>query len=123
MKCKKSPRFDQKANNNLKNNDAMNYKKQILEILRDHQPMTIHKFDRLFYENNTRLISWLATVKELVSDQMIKEEPLRITSKGIHELENMNSWSYLQTKSLVNSLYFSVHLAGVFKIYSSRKAW
>ncbi len=69
----------------------MNYKKQILEILRDHQPMTIHKFDRLFYENNTRLVSWLATVKELTHEQLIKEEPLRITSKGINELENMNS--------------------------------
>ena len=67
----------------------MNYKKQILEILRDHQPMTIHKFDRLFYENNTRLVSWLTTVKELIHDQLVKEEPLRITSKGIYELENM----------------------------------
>jgi len=67
----------------------MNYKKQILEILRDHQPMTIHKFDRLFYENNTRLVSWLATVKELVHDQWIKEEPLRITNKGIQELNKM----------------------------------
>jgi predicted transcriptional regulator len=67
----------------------MNYKKQILEILRDPQPMTIHKFDRLFYENNTRLISWLTTVKELINDQLVKEEPLRITSKGIHALESM----------------------------------
>jgi hypothetical protein len=68
----------------------MKYKKQILEILRDHQPMTIHKFDRLFYENNTRLVSWLNTVKELIEDQLIKEEPLRITARGIHELENMS---------------------------------
>jgi predicted transcriptional regulator len=67
----------------------MNYKKQILEILRDHQPMTIHKFDRLFYENNTRLVSWLTTVKELIHDQWIKEEPLRITNKGMHALESM----------------------------------
>lgn len=67
----------------------MNYRKYILEILRDHQPMTIHKFDRLFYENNSRLISWLTTVKELVHEQLIKEEPLRITSKGVCELENM----------------------------------
>jgi predicted transcriptional regulator len=69
----------------------MNYKKYILEILRDHQPMTLHQFDRLFYENNTRLVSWLSTVKELIHDQMIKEEPLRITSKGIHELEKMTN--------------------------------
>ena len=68
----------------------MNYKKQILEILRDHQPMTISKFDRLFYEKNDRLTSWLTTVEELAHEQLIKEEPLRITAKGIYELENMN---------------------------------
>ena len=67
----------------------MNYKKYILEILRDHQPMTIHKFDRLFYQQNSKLASWLSTVKEMLHEQLIKEEPLRITSKGIHELENM----------------------------------
>ena len=66
----------------------MNYKKQILEILRDHQPMTLHKFDQLFYEDNTRLVSWLATVKELANEELIKEDPLRITSKGARELEN-----------------------------------
>lgn len=67
----------------------MNYKKYTLEILRDHQPMTLHKFDRLFYEKNTRMISWLSTVKELIKDQLIKEEPLRITPKGLKELENL----------------------------------
>ena len=67
----------------------MNYRKYILELLRDHQPMTIHKFDRLFYKQNTRTLSWLTTVKELTNEQLIKEEPLRITSKGINELENM----------------------------------
>lgn len=51
--------------------------------------MTIYKFDRLFYENNTRFISWLGTVKELINDQLIEEEPLRITSKGLTELENL----------------------------------
>ena len=69
----------------------MNYKKQILEILRDHQPMTIHKFDRLFYKNNHQLVSWLAVVKELIHEQLIKEEPLRITSKGRNVLENKNN--------------------------------
>ena len=67
----------------------MNYRKYILELLRDHQPMTIQKFDCLFYQQNTRTLSWLATVQELSHEQLIKEEPLRITSKGIYELENM----------------------------------
>ncbi len=67
----------------------MNYRKYILELLRDHQPMTIQKFDRLFHKQNTRTLSWLTTVKELTHEQLIKEEPLRITSKGIYELENM----------------------------------
>jgi len=67
----------------------MNYKKYILEILRDHQPMTLHKFDRLFYHNTSKTLSWLATVKEMIHEQLIKEEPLRITSKGIHALNNM----------------------------------
>jgi hypothetical protein len=68
----------------------MNYKKYILEILRDHQPMTLHKFDRLFYQKSSRTLSWLATVKEMIHEQLIKEEPLRITSKGIHALKDMN---------------------------------
>lgn len=67
----------------------MNYRKYILEILRDHQPMTIHKFDRLFYKSTPRTLSWLVTVKELLHEQLIKEEPLRITSKGIQELKKM----------------------------------
>ena len=68
----------------------MNDRKYILEILRDHQPMTLHKFDRLFYQNVTRTLSWLTIVQELIQEQLVKEEPLRITSKGIRELENMS---------------------------------
>lgn len=69
----------------------MKYKKQILEILRDHQPMTIHKFDRLFYENNSRMVSWLATVKQLIKEKLMTENPLDITEKGVKELERMDA--------------------------------
>lgn len=68
----------------------MKTRKYILEILRDHQPLTFRRFDHFFYQDNSQLTHWLAAVKEMTHEQLIKEHPLRITSKGLQALQQMN---------------------------------
>ena len=68
----------------------MQYKQEILEILRDNQPMSISKFDRLFYADVPKEISWLETVEELEKQGLITQQPFCLTIKGGRELDSLD---------------------------------
>lgn len=60
----------------------------ILEIIRDNQPLGIHKFDRLFYDKVDFSISWLPLMNELRDDGLIQETGYEITEKGLDYIIN-----------------------------------
>ena len=64
----------------------MDYKKIILEIIRDNQSLGVHKIDRLFHMNVDFSISWIPIMKKLEEEGLIEKNEYKITQKGLDYL-------------------------------------
>lgn len=65
----------------------MDFKKIILEIIKDNYPIGRDKFDRLYYSKVDYNNSWVPIVEELRHDGLLEKKELKITKKGIDYLE------------------------------------
>ncbi len=64
----------------------MNYKAIILKIIKENQPLGIHKMDRLFHNTVEFSISWISIMKELRKENLIENEGYKITQQGLDYL-------------------------------------
>ena len=65
----------------------MNNKAIILKIIKDNQPIGIHKLDRLFHEFVEFSISWVPILQELREESLVEESGYKITTKGLEYLK------------------------------------
>lgn len=65
----------------------MDFKKIILEILKNNYPIGRDKFDRLYYSKVDYNNNWVPIIEELRRDGLIEKKELKVTLMGIDYLE------------------------------------